>query len=270
MSTRPNFDWTYIHTELRRLGSALKQKVTIFVAGGAVMAFLKLKIATKDIDVIVRTNVEVGLLDSCLRSLGYAPPKTTLEYSRMMTNAILENAQGFRWDLFHQVLAGKLSLSKGMIFRSQLFDAIGQLEARMLSKDDIFLLKSVTDRDLDLDDMRIIAESGVDWQTVRKECQLQAQNSTQIWENALCEKLIELRKTRNITSPIEKEICRIADQKILEQWIIKEVTNGRTTVKALAKASQEPEVVIRRAVELMAQRGSVRLNRSKRPYEISK
>jgi hypothetical protein len=80
MSKRPNFDWPYILTELQDLGKAVKQKVTIFVAGGAAMAFLGLKIATKDIDVIVRTHAEVSRLDSCLRRIGYAPPKTTLKY----------------------------------------------------------------------------------------------------------------------------------------------------------------------------------------------
>jgi hypothetical protein len=268
MSKRPNFDWPYILTELEDLGKTLKQKVTIFVAGGAAMAFLGLKIATKDIDVIVRTNAEVSLLDSCLRHMGYAPPKTTLEHVQMKTSAILENSQGFRWDIFQQTLAGKLSLSDGMISRSQLFGSIGKLKLRILSKNDIFLLKSVTDRDLDLEDMRVIAESSVDWETIRKECQLQARNSGQIWENALCEKLVELRKTRNITSPIEKEICHIADQKILERWIIEKVANGGTTVKALASEGQEPERIIRRAVESLARKGSLRLDRSKKPYDI--
>jgi len=268
MSKRPNFDWPYILTELQNLGKAVKQKVTIFVAGGAAMAFLGLKIATRDIDVIVGTHAEVSRLDSCLRRIGYAPPKTTLKYLQMKTSAILENSQGFRWDIFQQTLAGKLSLSNGMISRSQLFGIIGKLEVRILSKNDIFLLKSVTDRDLDLEDMRVIAESSVGWETIRQECQLQARNSGQIWENALCEKLVELRKTRNITSPIEKEICRIADQKILERWIIEKVADGRTTVKALASKGQEPERIIRRAVESLARKGSLRLDRSMKPYEI--
>jgi hypothetical protein len=268
MSKRPNFDWSYILTELQNLGKVLKQKVTIFVAGGAAMAFLALKIATKDIDVIVRTNAEVGLLDSCLRGIGYVPPKTSLEYLRMKTSAILENSQGFRWDIFQQTLAGKLSLSNGMISRSQLVGIIGKLEVRILSKDDIFLLKSVTDRGLDLEDMRVIAESGVSWERIRKECQLQAQSSDQIWENALCEKLVELRKTRNITSPIEKEICHIADQKILERWIIEKIAHGHRTVKALTSEGQEPERIIRKAVESLTRKGSLRLDRSKKPYEI--
>lgn len=52
MTERPNFDRQYIENELQKLAATLVEKNTVFVAGGAAMAFYGLKEATRDIDVV--------------------------------------------------------------------------------------------------------------------------------------------------------------------------------------------------------------------------
>jgi len=139
---------------------------------------------------------------------------------------------------------------------------------RSLSKEDIFLLKSVTDRDLDLEDMRIVAESGINWNQVKMECQAQASRTGRIWEDALCEKLIELRERMKIAAPIEKSICRIADQRILEKWIMHKVGAGINTVKDLVREAAEPESMIRGAISRLIRKGDLTVDRSKKMYRF--
>jgi hypothetical protein len=264
------FNKQYIEAELDKLNAALTRKTRIFVAGGAAMAFYGLKEATKDIDVVVERRTELHSLVSALRVVGYKRPTSSLgiAYAKMRASAILENIDGFRWDIFERVIAGKLSLSGGMISRSRILYDKTKLHVRSLSNEDIFLLKSVTGRELDLDDMRIVAESGINWNHVKTECQAQASGTGRMWEDALCEQLIELRKRMEITAPIEKSICEIADQKILENWIIQEVGAGINTVRDLARTAKEPESLIRKATSRLIQKGNLRVDLSTKTHRF--
>ena len=143
-----------------------------------------------------------------------------------------------------------------------------RLHSRSLCKEDILLLKSVTERDLDLEDMRIVAESGINWNHVKIECQAQASLTGRIWEDALCEKLIDLRQRMKIAAPIEKSICEIADQKILENWIIRKVGAGINTVKDLARTADEPESVIREATARLIHKRNLRVDRSTKTHRF--
>jgi len=151
-----------------------------------------------------------------------------------------------------------------MINRSHILYNTPTLHVRSLSKEDIFLLKSVTDRDLDLEDMSIIVESGINWNQVKIECRAQASRTGRIWEDVLCEKLIGLRERMKIAAPIEKPICQIADQRILENWVMRKVGAGINTVTDLARDAAEPESVIRKAISRLIRKGDLTVDRSKK------
>ena len=270
MIRNQTFNKQYVETELEKLNAALRKSCRIFVAGGAALAFYGLKEATKDIDIVVERRTELHSLVSALRAAGYKRPTGSLgtTYAKMRASAILENTDGFRWDIFERLIARRLSLSQGMIDRSYVLYDKTRLHVRSLSKEDVFLLKSVTDRDLDLEDMRIVAESGINWKHVKMECQAQASRTGRIWENALCEKLKELRERMKIAAPIEKSICEIADQKILENWIIRKIGAGVNTVKDLARTAGEPESAIREAISRLIRKGKLSVDRSQRMHRF--
>jgi hypothetical protein len=116
------FNKRYIETELEKLNAALPRRTRIFIAGGAAMAFYGLKEATKYIDVVVEKRAQLRALVSALLAMGYKRPKGSVgaTYTKMRANAILENTDEFRWDIFERVIARKLSLSRGMISRSRI------------------------------------------------------------------------------------------------------------------------------------------------------
>lgn len=270
MIRNQKFNKRYIENELEKLGAALPKRTRVFVTGGAAMEFYGLKEATKDIDIVVGKRTDFCRLVSALLKLGYRRPKGSVgaKYAKMKASAILENTDGFRWDVFERVIARKLSLSQGMIDRSHSLYNTPTLHVRSLSKEDIFLLKSVTDRDLDLEDMSIIAESGVNWNQVKIECHAQASRTGGIWEDALCEKLIDLRERMKIAAPIEKSICQIADQRILENWVMRKVGAGINTVTDLARDAAEPESVIRKAISRLIRKGNLTVDRSKKMHRF--
>jgi len=121
MIARRNFDSLYVEGELRKLSAKPAGKTVVYVAGGAAMALASLKEATKDIDVIVEAPHGLKTLVSGLRAIGYADPRLALaiNYRRMYAREILENLDGFRWDIFEKLVADKLHLSSGMIERSR-------------------------------------------------------------------------------------------------------------------------------------------------------
>ncbi len=177
LTERRNFDRHYVQSQLENLAQRLERRTTVYVAGGAALALTGLKEATKDIDVVVRSRVEANSLLTGLRRLGYRDPRRflTVCVRRMHARALRENSDGFRWDVFEKAAAGRLVLSRGMVERAHDYGIVGgRLRVRLLSKEDIFLLKSVTDREGDLEDMRVIAESSLNWAVIAQECLWQA------------------------------------------------------------------------------------------------
>ena len=218
MTVRKNFGMRYVNGQLTVVAEKLAGKTTIYVAGGTAMAIEGLKEGTKDIDVVVESADDLTRLKKALTTLGYSKPNQSLEvaYQRMEAGAILENKDGFRWDVFERIVAGKFHLSPGMKKRARNHElSTEELLIRLLSMEDVFLMKCVTEREGDLEDMARIAQRGVDWDTIVEECDWQSKKTGRIWENSVCQSLEDLRIKHRVTSPVEKKICGSAEKKIL-------------------------------------------------------
>ncbi len=122
MAQRRSFDRDYLKQEFDKLDLKAKKGITLYLIGGA-MAFYDLKAATKDIDIILTNQEDLNTLQAALDSMGYKEPNPvviTRPYNEMQTSAILENKDGFRWDLFLTKVCGKLILSAEMQKRANL------------------------------------------------------------------------------------------------------------------------------------------------------
>jgi len=187
MSQRRSFTKDYLKREFDKLNAETKHKLTLFLIGGGAIAFYGLKDATKDIDVILTSTNALDNLKAALQTLGYKEPNPisiTRAYNKMETNALLENQDGFRWDLFISKVCNALRLSAAMKQRSNQLYKGDRLCVQVASKEDIFLFKGITEREADLEDMRILAESGLNWDLINQECQSQSTASGIPWEDA--------------------------------------------------------------------------------------
>ena len=54
--------------------------------------------------------------------------------------------------------------------RARPYRTFGNLQVHVMAPEDIFLFKGITEREADLDDMRILAEIGLDWKAIEAEC----------------------------------------------------------------------------------------------------
>jgi hypothetical protein len=238
---RKEFSLEYIEKELDKLERTIETQVKIYVVGGYVMAYQKLKAGTKDIDVIVETSDKAEILAKGLRATGYhLLPNGTLtkEYQTLGATAY-ENADGFRWEIFNKIVANKLALSPDMKRRSKMIRQGRKLQVSILSNEDIFLMKGVTDRDRDLEDMSLLARSGVNYDTVFKECVSQSDRTGKLWEIGLHDKCEELEEKYGVGVPITKKLQRIAEEKMLTKKITPVLRGGPKTEEELVEILKE-------------------------------
>lgn len=221
---RKNFDPKYVSNELDKLDRELTEKLCVYLLGGAVMAIDDLKPGTKDIDVIVEDKKNYRILVSTLKKCGYylmQDQDLTKEYQKLSATT-LENLDKFRWEIFIKYVAKKLVLSDTMKRRAVRMYSGRLLTVFRLSKEDMFLMKSMTERDRDLEDMSLLAKSGIDYNLVFDECKKQTEENTKgdIWEGSLNEKLLELESQYRIFVPFRKRLEKIAEEKMLVADII--------------------------------------------------
>jgi hypothetical protein len=155
MAQRRSFDKDYLKQEFDKLNPTVKRPLALYLIGGGAMAFYGLKVATKDIDIILTNQQDLNSLQAALGAIGYKesnPIVITRPYNEMQTSAILENQDGFRWDLFLNKVCGKLTLSPDMQKRATPLYQGSKLKVLTASKEDLFLFKGITTRDADLDD----------------------------------------------------------------------------------------------------------------------
>ncbi|MDH2900492.1 MAG: hypothetical protein PXY39_05930 [archaeon] len=238
---RKQFSLEYIEKELDKLEKTIDPQVKIYVAGGYVMAYQELKAGTKDIDVIVETRYQAEILAKGLMATGYRLlPNGTLtkEYHALGATAY-ENADGFRWEIFKKVVANKLALSAGMKTRSKVIRKGDKLQVSILSNEDIFLMKGVTDRDRDLEDISLLARSGVNYESVFKECLSQSDRTGKLWEIGLHDKCEELEEKYGVRVPITKKLQKIAEEKMLTKRIVPVLRQGPKSEEELIQLLNE-------------------------------
>jgi len=143
-----------------------------------------------------------------------------------------------------------------------------KLKIQIASKEDIFLFKGITEREADLDDMRLLAESGLDWKTIKQECQNQTTLSGVLWESALYQNLLDLKEKYHIESPIEKPLRDAAEKKLIEITLTKEIEKGNNTVKSITQKIKEPQSFVRTELKRLAKKGLITIEKSNKPYKV--
>ena len=220
---------------LERSGRHVSRKVTAYLIGGCAMAFMGRKVATKDIDILLGSSGDAKEFTIALGQVGFASVRhLTSPYTRMGAFDIVEDNGGMRFDIFDRQVCRALVLSSGMKSRARLYRAFGNLEVHLMAPEDIFLFKGITEREADLDDMRILAEVGLEWKTIETECLSQTPSGR--WAYMLGTKLMELRQKHGIVSPIIKTLMAHANMDLLvyafrnvlgsQQMEFKEIARG--------------------------------------------
>ncbi|MFW6286238.1 MAG: DUF6036 family nucleotidyltransferase [Nanoarchaeota archaeon] len=197
-----------INTELK----LKNQKISFYLIGGGALMFYGAKVSTKDLDIILKDDVNCNLTKQILEKTGFIPIQIEPEYENFELEFIFIKDK-YRLDIFKKFVCGKLRLSKDMIQRSKIQLKLSNLTLNILSLEDIFVFKSITQREGDIEDSSEIVKKGVDWDLILKEIKNQIKESKiEVWITFLNERLDILEERYNIQSPIKKEVEKLSEE----------------------------------------------------------
>ena len=196
-----------IDTALKKAGSALGTKVDAFLIGGCAMAFRNLKPSTKDADVLFEDELSEQRLFQALIRSGFKELFPGSYDVPLKAKDIVVNDVGLQFDLFARQVMGGLCLSNSMKKRAEKHGVYGNLAVFLASKEDIYLFKAITNRPFprDYEDLLVIQQSGVDWNSVIAEFEKQVRNKP--IEANLRTKL-ELLKKSGVVNPLVNYLAR--------------------------------------------------------------
>ncbi|QSG13766.1 transcriptional regulator [Halapricum desulfuricans] len=202
---------------LEQLGEALDTEVDAYLLGGGNLILRGLKDSTKDLDIVVDERQSFLELGEALREIGYEE-RTDLEeaYQELDPAIVFEKEGSPRYDIFVEAVAGKLQLTKEMMDRVDQSFEYGNLRMHLLSLTDIFLFKSITEREGDLEDTALITrQASLDWKAMLKEIKKQDKIAGQYFSFAVLDTIDILKQRENIDPPIHQKLVSYCLEKAL-------------------------------------------------------
>lgn len=191
---------------LDELGGRLARAVLAWDIGGGPMVLRDLKAGTKDIDLVVRTEADRNALrDTLVNDFHYAERWLEPEYAGL-EGLLLAREGSLGVDVFLPRIMEKLYLSDGMKARASGPFVHGRLTVSHCSNEDIFLLKSVTNRPDDEDDILILIGTGLDSDVLNEELTAQAVRTRVDWAGQIRRRLAGIEERRGIPIPLKDEI----------------------------------------------------------------
>jgi DNA-binding transcriptional ArsR family regulator len=189
---------------LEELGDHVETPVDAYLLGGGNLILRGLKDSTKDIDLVVEDGQTFFAIADSLQELGYEE-RGDLEaaYNQLDPSIVLEKDGFPRWDIFIETVAGQLQLTEAMIERCDHSFEYSNLRVHLLSLTDIFVFKSITEREGDLEDVALIAQQAdLDWEGIFEEVKTQEDRTGRFFSFAVLDTLDVLEERHNIVAPI--------------------------------------------------------------------
>jgi len=246
---------------LKQIGGRLKKEIHAYLFGGANMLLRGLKGSTKDLDLVVERKDDFLEIRGKLIELGYrelGEEELTPNDRRVNPSGIFVS-EGWRIDLFTEKICGALTLSEGMKKRSE-ERRFGRLVLHLLDLGDVFLLKSITDREGDLEDMHLILSRGGvrDWEEIWQDYLEQEKKVKQHLCFMILDSLDILKEKFGETVPIYRKVLRHCT----DVGILKAISYGKREVKEIRELINCPESTLRNRIEALAKEGRILKHKS--------
>jgi hypothetical protein len=203
-----------INEVLEQLGQVLDQKVEALLIGGAVMLELGLKDATKDIDVVCRSEEDKERLLAAAKALGFEIVGPEKRHERLGVKRLAVKG-GRNLDIFAGRISYDFDLSEAMWQRATRIRSFGSLVIRDASLEDIFIMKLIANRPGDAPDCSNLVIAGLDFDAVYREIEAQYRKAGEakekIWINYIEEGIARLQDN-DLTIPIGDKISLLASE----------------------------------------------------------
>lgn len=242
------------------IGRRLAEKIEAYLLGGENMRLKGLKPRTKDCDLVVSDDRSFLAIVEALKSMGYESAnksRLSADDARIDASDILEHSTRSRIDIFKQVVAHKLALSEGMKKRAKL-ETYDNLILGILANEDVFLLKGVTLREGDIQDMGRLAQSpGFDWQIIWDEMERQEKDRFERFSETLLISLDYLYEQTGIRALFYKKLLRrVLDYKITQQ--IRDDRKNLAYVVSILEGGDITEKTVRNRIDYLEKKRFLR------------
>ena len=203
-----------INELFEQLGQVLEERVEALLIGGAVMLELGLKDATKDIDVVCRSEEDKERLLAATRALGFEIIGPEKRHERLVVKRLAVKG-GRNLDVFAERISYDFDLSEAMWQRATRIRSFGSLVVRDASIEDIFIMKLIANRPGDALDCSNLVIAGLDFDAVCREIEAQYRKAGEakekIWINYIEEGIARLQDN-DLTIPISDKISLLASE----------------------------------------------------------
>lgn len=112
---------------LENLGENIKEPITVYLVGGGALSLRDLKVATKDIDIVVLSHKDLDLLTKAFRELGFENPVHLKEEIYLTALAVFMKEES-RIDIFLKEVCSKC----GEVFFAS--EIVGEIEMKIKEK----------------------------------------------------------------------------------------------------------------------------------------
>ena len=246
---------------LEELGDHLERTVDVYLLGGGNLILRGLKDSTKDVDLVVEDGQTFFAIAESLQDLGYEE-RGDLEaaYNQLDPSIVLEK-EGFpRWDIFVETVAGQLQLTEAMIGRCDQSFHYSNLHVHLLSLTDIFVFKSITEREGDLEDVALIAQQAdLDWEGIFEEIKTQEDRTGRFFSFAVLDTIDVLEERYDIVAPITDRLVSYC----LENALLVSLENPKT-IEDLREELDFPDHRIYNKLRQLEEDGQITVDRSGR------
>ncbi len=223
---RKYFQRNAIEEMLEKIAHALEKEINVVLIGGGAMSLKGNKEVTKDVDVAVIDSTERDEFCRTILKLGFRSKDNLSTPYKKMNAGIFVNSEGFQIDLFPETVCKRFIIHSGIVERAMHYRDYERMRVFLLSDEDIFLSKSVTERERDLDDMFVLYKKGLNEEIIISEMMYQtAASDTTLWGAFLTRKLYELEERYNITIPWKEKVEKIAVME-METMLRREESHG--------------------------------------------
>jgi len=203
------FEKSLIIKLFENIGSNLSSNITIYLIGGGNMSLKGLKPATKDIDLVLLSKKDLDILKPIIEKQGYKIDKELFEEA-VYRDAFLvfQDESESRIDVFINIVCNQLKLSENIRKRSKEYARYEKLKIMLVSNEDLFLFKSITDRPQDIDDCLTLINAGLKWNIILSECISQHRKETK-WIFWVYEQICRIEESKDVSLPQKSSIFQI-------------------------------------------------------------
>jgi len=192
-----------------KVGEIVKIPITLYLIGGGNMSLRNMKPATKDVDVVLLSRKELSAFKEAVQKMDFSVDNELFQEAVYQDAVIVfKDKEGSRIDVFLKIICNQLKLSEGMISRSEEYKTYGNVKVMLVSSEDIFLFKSLTDRKQDINDCFVFIDAGMDWDIVIKECAAQHRENVK-WIFWLYEQICRIEEEKEITIPKKRDVFNV-------------------------------------------------------------